>query len=1411
MILSWLKRRWPEGALMLALVLLALLSGFALRAAALVLLAGVLVFAARRRVRDVVVAAAATLLILLAAFALTVTVDLGWMFGGLIRGAAESQASKFLARSTHIGRIGIHLASGRFVVENIRIDGVKPDDHPFFTAREVRVGLAWGPLVTRREIQVVSIDMTDWDMQVEKWGDRHNFVRFGDSKKPKGKSRFSTNIQMVRAMRGQFSYFDHGSWSTVARNLEVKVSHASGEYLGQGSASNGTVQIKDYLPMRADMNFSFRIAKGGILEFDRVDLVTDGAVSKVTGRVDMGHWPEQTYDVRSQVNLWRMREIFFADQKWRTRGDASFAGVFHLFKGGYNLSGRFGSPLAHVNQFAFPDLRGSLVWEPTRFEVLEATARPYSGTAKFSYSMKPLGDPNRPGMARFDACYQDVDLGLLSDAVPIRGVRMLGQITGCNLLDYPLGSFSKHRGDGYMTFTAPAGVTVLARAEAPHEAAIHAAPLVAGPEPYLAYSPRPTPVSGRLTYRYDPDWVEVAPSYMATDRVYVEFEGRSAYGTRAQFPFYARSADWQEGDRLLAGIITAFGSPTGVIKVGGWGEFQGTLTESFKEPLIEGLFVGDGMRAWDVVWGRGQARVVIHNSYVDVKGGVVRSGDSEIQADGRFSLGYPRKDGGEEIDARIVIKGRELKDLRHAFQLDDWPVDGHLSGEYHLSGKYTSPLGFGNVTMADMVAWDEPFDAGTCTLRFEAANRTSAGGVRVDSLNIRKSTGTITGAAYVAWEGRYSFNADGRGIPIESLTALKSERAPLSGLAQFSAGGSSTFLVPKYDLVGRIEDVYLGEEGVGLIKGRIGYRNRLVTLEVEAASPRLAVSGTGQVELTPTTDTNLSFRFNKTSIDPYIRAFEPRMSPFTRAEATGTIRVVGQLANPDQLMVEVNAEDLAFRLFDYDLANEGPVRLVLDRNVLRLGTPTAAGAVRPIVFVGKDTRLEVSGTAGLGDKRVDVKAVGDANLAILQAFSRDVASSGRARIVGAVQGTIDAPLLSGEAQISDGRIRLPGLPHSVRNINGRLTLGAGGIQLEDVKAQIANGSVRFGGRIGMDGLTPGRLALSATGEGMDIRYPEGFRSVIDAQLDLVGTMSAPTLKGEVTVRSATYRNRIELGPGLLELAGGRPSAPATPRPAGTSAMRFDIHVNAPSALRVDTNLLRMQASADLYLRGDFDRPILSGQAEVERGEAIFEGRRYLVTKGILDFNNPSKIEPAFDIETETRVRAPGQTYIVDIRLNGTMSRLQPPQLSSDPPLPPLEIITLLFGDASSATQDAELRNVERANEERGSLATARMERALFGTAISPVTSAVERATGLETFQITPNFYDPYQRVSPTARLTVGKRISEKVYLTFSRTINTPGNDLVVLLEYDQNPRLSWVLSRNEDGTYALDARVRHVF
>src|SRR5690606_4171823 len=251
------------------------------------------------------------------------------------------------------------------------------------------------------------------------------------------------------------------------------------------------------------------------------------------------------------------------------------------------------------------------------------------------------------------------------------------------------------------------------------------------------------------------------------------------------------------------GILTALGSPTAAVPVGGHGEFTGVMLGAFNDPRIEGTFTGDRMRAWDVVWGRGSADIVIENSYVDVSRSSLVSGDAEINATGRFSLGYPRKDGGEEIDARVVLDRWPLADLRHAFELDDWPVEGFVSGEYLLTGLYETPHGSGTMIIDDGIAYGETFERAVSSLRFEG------NGVRLEKFDVRKGTapsaggsptaGTMTGAAWIGWDGTYSFTADGERIPVESLKTLEYPRAPLSGIMRFKASGAGTFEVPEYD------------------------------------------------------------------------------------------------------------------------------------------------------------------------------------------------------------------------------------------------------------------------------------------------------------------------------------------------------------------------------------------------------------------------------------------------------------------------------------------------------------------------------------------------------------------------------------------------------------------------------------
>src|SRR4029077_11568001 len=186
----------------------------------------------------------------------------------------------------------------------------------------------------------------------------------------------------------------------------------------------------------------------------------------------------------------------------------------------------------------------------------------------------------------------------------------------------------------------------------------------------------------------------------------------------------------------------------------------------------------------------------------------------------------------------------------------------------------------------------------TASLRFDGA------GVRMDGVSIAKPPGAITGAAYVGWDSTYSFNADGRRIPIERIAAFAYPRAPLSGIAEFSAGGSGTFDAPRYDVKFRVSDLFVAEEGVGQVTGTIALRGKELSGEVDAASPRLAITGTGRIALTPQAESELTFRFHDSSLDPYVRLFVPRLSPYTTAIASGSVRIAGDLADASHLLVD---------------------------------------------------------------------------------------------------------------------------------------------------------------------------------------------------------------------------------------------------------------------------------------------------------------------------------------------------------------------------------------------------------------------------------------------------------------------------------------------------------------------------
>jgi len=226
------------------------------------------------------------------------------------------------------------------------------------------------------------------------------------------------------------------------------------------------------------------------------------------------------------------------------------------------------------------------------------------------------------------------------------------------------------------------------------------------------------------------------------------------------------------------------------------------------------------------------------------------------------------------------------------------------------------------------------------------------------------------------------------------------------------------------------------------------------------------------------------------------------------------------------------------------------------------------------------------------------------------------------------------------------------------------------------------------------------------------------------------------------------------------------------------------------------------------VQGTTRAPVITGRAEIERGRLYFQGRTYVVQRGTLDFVNPQRLDPLFDIEAETRIRS----YRVTLRLSGTLERVTP-TLTSDPPLSSLQILALLAGQ-----DESEVANLTQtqARASQASLAAAGAATLAAGRLAESVglEREAERLFGLNRFSIDPSLLRGAGS-TPTARVTVGRRLTPDLNVLYSQDLRGT-EERILAVEYNLSDRLSLLLTRTDPGTaktgvergWAFDVRIR---
>jgi translocation and assembly module TamB len=401
-----------------------------------------------------------------------------------------------------------------------------------------------------------------------------------------------------------------------------------------------------------------------------------------------------------------------------------------------------------------------------------------------------------------------------------------------------------------------------------------------------------------------------------------------------------------------------------------------------------------------------------------------------------------------------------------------------------------------------------------------------------------------------------------------------------------------------------------------------------------------------------------------------------------------------------------------------------------------------------------------------------------------------------------VRGTLDDPILSGDATLVDGRIGLVSTGIEYRDIDADLELAGNAINVRQLTARSGGGGLSATGQLQFERLTVGELELTAEANDFLAIDNEQYRFVADADLVIGGTTQEPVVVGEARVISGD----IYLGAGdqfetialtdadilNVESTFGirvEDADTTTSRILDRTTLNVAIDLERDTWIRKQTGEPRI----DIQFFGDI-RAVkepggenqLFGDVEVvpDRSNIAFLGRRFQIRNGRLYFNGPI-LETLLDLNAEFIVYRPGTrerratvTLAVEGRLNA-LDRDDAISLSGDPYTETADLVSLI-ATGQPAGQGF-------GGEDAGNLA--------LGVLASRVQGAASRGIGLDVVEIEYNG-------ARGAQLTAGKYLTRRFYASYSQPLTLGGEGEEPNSGSAQQPTLTieyeltdWLLAR----------------
>jgi translocation and assembly module TamB len=907
------------------------------------------------------------------------------------------------------------------------------------------------------------------------------------------------------------------------------------------------------------------------------------------------------------------------------------------------------------------------------------------------------------------------------------------------------------------------------------------------------------PINGELAMRADRGTFDIQQVNLQTPATKLSASGRFSFENDSNLQVDLNSSDATELQTVLvsSGLLPEVEARMDEYGIGLAGQlaFNGHIRGNLNSPNVNGRFSLGSLLVNGNEMGSLSASIVMNESELRIPDG------SLVERDGggiRFSLVDPQ--GGEnDISLDATLDRFSARSLLAAVPLPGNALtadtQSDLSGQIKVSGIPKAMVGSADLRFGPGRLGGEPLEAMTARATFNGPN------VNLESVDVRLVAGHIVGTGnYNTDTKAFSVKGNAEGIQLARLASLANRPGlpSVTGIVDFTANASGNLSEENqtYDITfdGQGREVVINGRPAGTLALTGRTQNNQLNIQLTSGllgSPQVVAANINLASRR--LDSQIETTLTNADLTNLFQIALPGSAVRISGRANGRIEASGALLDEDRefslagLSGSANFSELSFRVEDVQLNATTPLVVNFKPNEIQFESTR---------FTGPGTNIVLHGTLATGAGGTqNLNVNGDLNMRVLNGVSPDFFSSGSAEVAVNIRGSFEDPRVLGTASLNNASVSvlLGNERWTVANLQAALRFTANQAQIDSLTGSLGGGRVSATGGALLDGFTVSAFRVNLHGENVTVPFPPDFRSTLDADVEIRGSSREQLIGGVVNLRRTEYTEDIE----IADLINARRESieEGTETELTRTALFAGLRVEGRNALVVRNNLADLTGSVSLQLDGPVNDPTISGRISATSGTLNFRNDRYDITRALLDLPPGRNADPIVNIQAESQIRG----YRVLVGLTGPLSQPSA-SVRSEPALPQADVVALITtGQLSTSDTSSSVL----AQSEVGA-ATSLLTDALIN---APAQRATSKLFGLTRFEINP-VIGGTTGSTPAARLTLGRRISKEVTVTYSTNVTSDPNQILAL-EYRVSDRLSFIAQYEQASTRRLSARTNN--